>query len=216
MTNRLSPLYEIKRASINPDGVFKGYASTFNGEPDAYGDIIIPGAFTKSVNTHIQRGTMPALLWSHDQQQVIGKWMGISEDAHGLAVEGKLTLGTEKGKEAYALMKDDALSLSIGFSINPDGVSEKGGNRYLKEIELHEISCVGIPANPNARITEVKSIREFETELRDALGFSTRQAKKLASGGWSALAGRDVHSEEITELVREIKNLTNEIRNFKR
>ncbi len=216
MTNRVAPLYEIKRASVESDGTFCGYASTFNGEPDAYGDIIIPGAFSKSVSTHTQRGTMPALLWSHDQKQVIGKWVGITEDTHGLAVEGKLTLGTKQGQEAYALMKDDALSLSIGFSLNQNGAVKEGSNRYLKEIDLHEISCVGIPANPNARIVEVKTVRDFEAGLRDALGFSTRQAKKLASGGWSALAGRDVHSEEITELVNEVRFLANEIKNFKR
>lgn len=29
------------------DGTFEGYASTFGGAPDSYGDVIAPGAFAE-------------------------------------------------------------------------------------------------------------------------------------------------------------------------
>ena len=37
-------------------GEFSGYASTFGGEPDSYGDIIAPSAFKGSLREHEKRG----------------------------------------------------------------------------------------------------------------------------------------------------------------
>lgn len=91
-------------------------------------------------------------------------------------------------------MRDGALNgLSIGFSIPKGGeeVLAGGAGFLLKEIDLAEISVVSMPANAEARVTGVKQIqnvRDFENHLRDA-GFSVRAARKLASGGWSALQG---------------------------
>lgn len=213
--NRLSPLFEIKRADLQADGLFTGYASTFDGPPDAYGDIIKPGAFTKSLAQHATNKTMPAFLWSHDQDQVLGKWLDFTETAHGLKVKGQLTLEVEKARDAYALMKDGALGLSIGFMI-PQGGSEWDSQqkvRVLKQVNLFEVSTVAMPANPAAKITQVKSIRDLEFQLRDELNFSAREAKRIAAGGYPALVGRDVHHEdEIRTLVNEVRSLTESIR----
>jgi len=178
---RLTPALEIKRASIDDAGEFTGYASTFGGPPDAYGDIIAPGAFTKSLKQHQTAKTAPALLWAHDQAQPIGVWHELSEDGSGLRVTGKLTLEVDKAREAHALMKSGALGLSIGFRVPEGGQVLADGFRELREIDLHEISTVALPANRKAKIAEVKSIRDFEAALRDELGYSSRQAKKLAA-----------------------------------
>ena len=39
-------LCEIK---AEESGYFKGYASTFGGDPDSYGDIVLQGAFLESI-----------------------------------------------------------------------------------------------------------------------------------------------------------------------
>jgi len=208
---RLSPLYELKRANVSSSGVFSGYASTFYSSPDAYGDVVAQGAFKNSIHQHTDRKTMPAMLWAHEQSDVIGKWTHIEEDEHGLAVEGKLTLGTKQGSEAHALMKDGALSLSIGFLVSENGSEIEGNTRVLTDLQLHEISIVGMPANYHAVINEVKDIRGLETKLRDALGFSRRQAKRIAAGGWPAM-NRDDSSLELLELVKEIHEATNSIK----
>ncbi|MCG7980288.1 MAG: HK97 family phage prohead protease [Candidatus Thiodiazotropha endolucinida] len=216
---RLSPAFEIK-ATATEAGLFTGYASTFNGPVDSYGDIIAPGAFSKSLKKHRDDNTMPALLWSHDMSTPIGKWVDVEENIHGLRVKGQLTLSVGKAREAYDLMKDGALGLSIGYQI-PNGGSEWDNEcrvRVIKQVELFEVSTVAIPANPAARITGVKSIhsiREYEAGLRDALGFSSRQAKKLASHGWSALAERDVHdSAELEQLASHILQKANELQSM--
>lgn len=207
--NRLSPVFEFKLGGTEAIGTFSGYASTFGGTADAYGDVIAPGAFAKSLESFVLKNAAPALLWAHDGSEPIGRWLSLKEDRHGLAVTGKLTLGTKRGSEAHALMKDDALGLSIGYLVNPGGSTYEKSNRILTSIELFEISAVAVPANQLAKITAVKSafprptnIRELESLLRDACGLSVREAKTVASAGWPALARRDEAGQEIAELLR--------------
>jgi uncharacterized protein len=206
--DRLSPPYDFKASNLTATGEFVGYASTFGGPPDSFGDIVVNGAFAASLAKHAERKTAPALLWSHDAREPIGKITKLSEDANGLRLEGRLSLDTQRGREAHALMKDGALSMSIGFRLGTDGSRfDESGVRVLTKIDLWEVSVVAMPANPSAQITEVKSIpniRAFEAELRDALGFSVRDARRLASGGWPALKGKAQPNEnEIAELFRQ-------------
>lgn len=148
--------FEVKFASSDEKGQFTGYASTFEGEPDSYGDIIAPGAFTKSLVAHNDAGTTPLMLWQHRMDQPIGVWQSLKEDENGLAVSGNLVLETRRGKEAYGLLKAGALSgLSIGFRINRFENLEGGGRRLL-ELDLLEISLVSLPAASRARVTNVK------------------------------------------------------------
>src|SRR5690606_29053787 len=156
--------------------------------------IIAPGAFTKSLHKHAANGTRPALLWQHDQRDPIGVWTDLKETELGLLATGRLTLDVPNAKSAHDLMRDGALSLSIGYYVPKGGAEIQHRARLLKEIDLHEISAVALPANPQARITRVKSfnaddpnIREFEAAARDALGLSAREVKRLLSGGWKEL-----------------------------
>lgn len=205
MQDRLSPCFEIecKRADVLASGEFAGYASTFGGTPDAYGDVIASGAFGRSLGEHQARGTTPAMLWAHDPGEPIGKWLALSEDPHGLAVKGKLTLDTRRGAEAHALLKDGALALSIGFRAVRSEPLRTGG-RLLTGIDLYETSLVAMPANPHARVTAVKSrpsdVRSFEMQLRDALGFSSREARRIAGPAWRALERRDDDSDEAQQV----------------
>ena len=40
------------------------------------------------------------------------------------------------------------------------------GSRTLKEVHLHEVSLVAVPANPRAQVVTVKSLAQVETMLR--------------------------------------------------
>ena len=206
---RLTPAFHIKFDSVDAKGEFSGYASTFGGPPDAYGEVIAPGAFTESLKS----GQMPALLWQHNPAEPIGVWLDMVEDAKGLWVRGRLTTETQRGAEACALMRAGALNgLSIGF-VPKRWEDSDSGIRTLTEIELWETSIVTFPANSNARVSDVKSIRDYESLLRDELGFSVRQAKKLASGGWAALDGRD-DPNEAEELAAAMQTRARELANL--
>lgn len=175
--------FEIKEVD-NQTGIFKGYASTFGGKPDSYGDVIVRGAFKDTLEKGGRNGFGIAMLWQHENHSPIGTWLEISEDEKGLPVVGKLTKGVTQAEEAILLLKDKALrGLSIGYNVDRDGYEydDKKKIRYLKKIELWEISLVTFPANIRARITTVKAIeqakteRELEKALRDA-GLSQKES----------------------------------------
>ncbi|WP_211471947.1 HK97 family phage prohead protease [Collimonas humicola] len=208
MIERYTPALILKDAKTASDGVFSGYASTFNGPVDSYGDVIAAGAFLKSLDQHGANQTAPAMLWAHNIKEPIGRWLEITEDRHGLKVTGRFTLATQRGQEAHALAKDGALGMSIGYRL-VDAAYE-GKIQLIKEVDLVEISLVSVPANHAARITEVKSaptnIRDFERLLRDEIGYSRADARRLATRGWSD-APRS-NDQLINELDVAIKSLT--------
>ena len=219
-TKRLSPAFKFTLDEVEVAGSFSGYASTFGGPPDSFGDVIASGAFARSLSEHRGAGTLPAMLWQHDSRAVVGRWREVVEDRRGLRVEGKLTLEVQRAREAYALLKDGALNgLSIGFRTRASR-PQKGGGRLLTDIELMEISLVALPANAMARVRDVKTaegiatIRDYEAALRDALGFSARAAKRLAAGGWPAFIGREVRDEGLEELAATLKRAADRLSNF--
>jgi len=216
---RLSPAFEIKRAAVDDTGTFEGYASVYGGV-DSYGDTIAVHAYAATLEKHRQANTRPALLFSHDPGQPIGVWQDMREDGQGLRVKGKLTLAVARAREAYELMRDGALGLSIGYQVDDWAPSSKPGQRILKSVTLYEVSLVAMAADSNARILGVKeafpTIRDFEEHARDALRLSAREAKKLASGGYASLVGRDDRSEEIAELARGIADRADELKSLLR
>lgn len=217
MDTRASSPLEFRFAVDAKLGVFEGYGSTFNDKPDDYGDVIAPGASTKSLSRHKQAGTLPVMLWSHDPAAVIGRWLEMREDARGLFAKGQLNLETTAGRDAFAHLKaGDISGLSIGFRVPAGGRERmKDGAALLKQIELIELSLVAMPANESARVTSVKSIAsrvELERLLHKA-GLPRAAAAKVAAGGWPALS-KDP-APELSDLVERVKAATIELRNPK-
>ena len=211
---RKSLPFEVK--AIDESGTFEGYAAVF-GNVDAWNDIILAGAFKATLKEHRGKKTMPALLWQHDPRQPIGVWESMQEDGHGLFVKGRLLKAdVQKAGEAYALLQAGALSgMSIGYIARDYSVDEKTWVRTLKKVDLMEASLVTFPANEDSRVTgvkasSIKTIREFEAALRDVMGFSASEAKRIASHGFKA---RDVpearplrdESEEVRAVIEQIK-----------
>ena len=152
-----------------------GYGSTFGGEPDAYGDIIEPGAFSRSLKRHQSNGTLPKMFWAHDSAQLAGAWSKMYEDTHGLVTDGKLA-PTTLGNDLDALIEMKALdALSIGFYI-PQGGSQfdRNGVRVIKEIELVEVSLVSLPANPRARLASAPKADSLTDALAKLQEFADR------------------------------------------
>ena len=181
--------FEIK--SVQEGGTFKGLASTW--ELDRHGDVIETGAFAKTLADWQKRGARIPILWAHQHDEPVGAIVTATETAEGLEIEGQLALDVGNAKRAYSLAKTGALAMSIGFTVPEGGADIRSGVRFIKQIDLAEISLVAIPANPGAVVREVKSardcttIREFENLARDALGLSAREAKKVAAASWPEL-----------------------------
>jgi hypothetical protein len=152
--SRLTTRLEIKSLSSMQ---FEGHGAVF-GNVDLGGDVILPGAFKRTLAQHKANDSFPAMFWMHNQDRVPGKWLEVSEDDKGLAVKGELA-PTELGKEIHILLKMEAVrGLSIGYWPMEGGVEyTSDGLRLLKEVELLEVSPVAIPMNPKAQIAHVKS-----------------------------------------------------------
>jgi hypothetical protein len=185
--------------TLEDDGSFSGYGSVF-GVKDTYDEIVMPGAFKRSLAQHKADDTMPKMLWQHDWDYPVGVYTVIREDERGLLVEGKLLKDeVQKAREAHALLKAGALDgLSIGYVPLAWRKNEEDKDILeLTEVDLWEVSIVTFPANPAARVQEVrmseniKSVREFERFLRDVGGYSRERAKRIALHGFAGLEGRD-------------------------
>lgn len=186
MNQTLNVSLEIKTLGARE---FEGHGSIF-GNVDLGGDIVMPGAFKRSLAQHKKAGTLPQMFWMHRMDQVPGRWLEMEEDAKGLYVKGELA-DTPLGNEMRTLLKMKAVrGQSIGYrTIDMD--YDKDGNRLLKEIDLWEVSLVSLAMNPLARVEGVKSRlsaageyvptqREFERLLRDA-GCSRKLAEAMAA-----------------------------------
>lgn len=210
-----APVLQIK--ALSDDGAFSGYGSVF-GVKDSYGEIVMPGAFKKSLSEHRRTGYRPKMFWMHDIWSPIGAWTKMNEDATGLYVEGSLNMEVQRGRETYALLKrGDIDGLSIGyFEVKAENSTEQGA-RLLRQLDLREVSVVSIGANPAATVEEIKSamrlraafeangtpdLNHIEEYLRDA-GFPKALATAFVSAGKSAFRRSDSGDDETDSAARE-------------
>lgn len=179
---------------MDADGNIAGYGSIF-GNVDQGGDVVLPGAFTKSCDDYRMSGRKLKMLWQHDPSQPIGVWHTMKEDSKGLFLEGKVLEAVERGKEAVALLKAGAIDgLSIGYRTTKSDYRqhECGEIREIMEAELWETSLVTFPMNTEATVTDVKQLgspREVEQLLRKA-GVPGSFAKLLALHGYEGAMER--------------------------
>lgn len=211
---RLDVALSIK--SVSETGEFEGYGSVF-GVKDSYSDIVVRGAFERSLKNWNEKGQLPALLWQHKMDEPIGIYTEIKEDENGLYVKGKLLIDADPlAKRAHAHMTAGSLSgLSIGYVLNDYDYDGEKDAFILKDIDLWEVSLVTFPANDEARISNVKNAfvhgktprpSEMERALRD-VGLSRSQAKSFMADGYGALEPRDAETEQALQSLKSLSNI---------
>lgn len=200
------------------DREFEGHGSIF-GNVDLGSDIVLPGAFKRSLAKHSDEDTLPQMFWMHRMDQVPGKWLEMSEDEKGLYVRGEL-LETSLGEDMHKLVKAKAVrGLSIGYEIKDRewvDDDEHGAVRLLKEVDLWEVSLVSLAMNPLARVEHAKSLlskdfefvppanefkRDLERHLRD-VGCSSKIAKTLIA----KMFDEEITSEMLEDSQRDVDN----------
>lgn len=212
--------FEVKFDASGVDqetGTFEGYGAVF-GNLDAYGDMIVKGAFKATLREWKKAGSLPPMLVQHggwgltDMDALpIGKWEEMAEDDTGLRVKGRLiNLDTERGKQIYGALREGVLDgLSIGYRAKEFTLGTKQGEprRTLKAVDLVEVSVVTFPANAAARVDAVKSAdmteRELERRLTQDAGLSRTVARRLMAGGFEAIkaAMPGAGTDDLDELV---------------
>lgn len=207
-------------------GTFEGYGAVF-GNVDSHGDAIVPGAFKASLEERAESGRgLPPMYKMHgfmssEGFDPVGKWTQMYEDDKGLYVKGIITgaQNTEKGRYIYEQVKNGSLGgLSIGFITKEhESGSGKSGEprRYLKRVDLREVSLVDEPSNERAIVQEMRSrfadcnresfvsIRECERFLREVGGLSHTEARSLAEKGFYHAFPREEDGANELESVRK-------------
>lgn len=199
MNHFYAPL-ELKFSETTPAGVFSGYAAVF-GNQDSHGDIIKPGAFAESLADSKAAGRPIPMHLMHrvygGDGVPVGVWPSLSEDDHGLKVEGKISgMNTDGGRLLFERVKDGALGgLSIGYKVKPDGavLGKKAGEpkRILTNLDLKEISLVDSPSNALSRVDQIKSA--MIDEIKELM--KTADVGKASAAIASAMA---IHAATLT------------------
>ena len=146
---------------VDPEsGIITGYFSVF-GNVDSDGDIVLPGAFRKTIKENGPDSPKSRILhlYMHDPSKILAKPHVLKEDKKGLYFESKIS-ETSLGKDVLQLYRDKVLTEhSIGYQIVKREVDESGKERIQKlvELKLWEGSTVGWGANMEATVETVKA-----------------------------------------------------------
>ena len=145
------------KADVNDKGEFVGIASYYDYK-DFADDIVVKGAFAKTIAEN--KGEV-VMLWQHDTKQPIGKML-LTDNEKGLEVAGFINLEVEKGKEAFALLKQGAIKgLSIGYFTREWDYDTERKAKLLKDIDLKEVSLVTFPCNDRSNV-ELATVKNEE------------------------------------------------------
>lgn len=138
-----------------------GYASTV--DVDRHGDVVPSSVWERGLENYLKN---PVILAYHDHTQPVGRMTEHKIDERGLWVKAKISKAAEK---VYQLVKDEVLTaFSIGFRIKDAEYNTAAEVFVVKELELHEISLVSIPANQNTLFNLSKSFTN-DSEYREYL-----------------------------------------------
>ena len=145
-------------------GSITGYASTWDREPDSYGDVVAKGAFADSLAAWSERGACIPFLYGHrmdDPKFNIGRVSAIEEDDTGLLFTAEFDPTSEKAQYVRKLYKEGRIyQFSFAYDIldQAEVTLEDGTTaNELRKLDILEISAVQVPANRHAQVTDVKS-----------------------------------------------------------
>ena len=203
--------YELKAEN----GTISGYAATWIREPDSYGDVIAKGAFAESLQQIKDSGKVLPLLFNHDADDLdkfIGTIVSLEEDDHGLKFEAAFD-DTETAQRARKLAVDGRLAkFSFAYDVLDQGtVTLEDGREAneLRKLNIHEVSLVMYPANPDTSVIAAKtSNMEHTTPAIVKYGeegtvFSTTKYEKAQ--GQQAVLNLELSDEQKENLLKDVK-----------
>lgn len=187
-------------------GIVTGYAASFN-TLDSDNDIILPGAFTKTLQEQGPTSTQPRIkhLLNHDTGKPLGLPLVLKEDAVGLYYESKP--GTHALGLDFLKMVDSGLITehSIGYGtvkktvLNPDA-DWKDQQTQLQELRLWEFSSLTAwGANQNTPLLGMKDLKSVEDRIDKLI--------KAVSNGTFTDATFSILSDELLFLQKAFKDI---------
>jgi HK97 family phage prohead protease len=203
---------ELEDAATDSEvGQFEALVSVF-GVKDSYGEVVMPGAFTKTLADWEESGDPIPVYWSHrmdDPDFNIGHVLEAKETEDGLYVKAQLDLDNPKAQSTHNLMRTRRVTqFSFSFQVPPGGATEGQDAVELNEIDLYEVGPTPVGANPATELIGVKAGRVLSeknvTAIKDA-----RTAMRAADQQLAALlkqAGSGDDDEEKSAVRRRAKD----------
>lgn len=165
----------------------EGYAST--ADIDRHGDVIPPSVWEAGLENYLKN---PVILAYHDHDDPCGRMTEHRVDEKGLWIKARISAAAE----VFNLVKDGVVTaFSVGFRIKDAEYNSAAEVFMVKELELHEISVVAVPANQNTLFSLSKS---FETD-EEYKSFKLQFAPK----GESAKGLESTTEAESTNIIKE-------------
>lgn len=156
----------------------QGYAST--NDVDRDGDIVPASVWEAGIKNYLKN---PVILAYHDHSEPVGRMTDHRVDEKGLFVKARISAAAE---DVFNLVKDGVLTaFSIGFRIVDAEYNSALELFVVKELELHEISVVSVPANQNTLFSLSKAFSTAEEFKSFKMQFATPSdsAKGLEASG---------------------------------
>lgn len=206
----------------NPiQGIVTGYFSKFNNV-DSDGDIMKPGAFTKTIQEQGPQSTQPRIkhLLNHDTWQPLGKLLTLKEDSYGLYYESQV--GTHEGGEDFIKMVESGLITehSIGFRIIKRNQIQSYEDYYknpnlgmfeITEVKLYEgSSLTAWGANPLTPITSLKGDKNLDVDMIVAKTAAIDKFCRNTTATDDTIQMLLLHSKQLAQLICDMKSKTTE------
>jgi HK97 family phage prohead protease len=147
------------------DGQFEAIVSVFGNE-DSVGDVVMPGAFQKTLADWEAKGDPIPVIWSHDWRDPfshLGTVEKAEERPEGLWVRAQIQdLDTNpKAAQIYRLLKGRRVTqMSFAYDVVDAGWGKREGDREvyeLRELKVHEVGPCLIGANQETELLAVKA-----------------------------------------------------------
>lgn len=178
------------------EGIVKGYFSAF-GVKDSDNDIVVKGAFAKSIKERGPASARPRIKWflNHDATQVPGVLKELYEDDYGLAYTGKA--GTHNLGRDFIKMAESGIITEHSHGFRVVAEEQKSDANYMTELYLYEgSSLTAWGANEYTPLTGMKS--------EDRIDKISERVKRLEK----FCRNTDATDECVEGLLIEIKQLS--------
>jgi HK97 family phage prohead protease len=169
-------------------GEVEGYASVF-GNVDDVGDVVMPGAFKKTISDWRRAAQPMPLTADHDltTDGLIGSITDLAEDRHGLKFKARFS----RSEKAQRIRQDILDGHLRGTSFIYEAINPRPGKfngkavRFLDELRLFEITVAVGPTivNQLAGVTSAKSASDdggWLESMRHAVAITDNLARKAA------------------------------------
>jgi HK97 family phage prohead protease len=147
---------KLTRTPTDGKGIVWALASTFDWDRDD--ERFAHGAWVESVLEWKMQETDPPCFVNHqvrDLNSLVGRVIDLQETNRGLEVVIKLDLTSSLGQLVYEkVLVGDLQTLSVGFIVHQRDPRDVG---IITKAELLEVSFTPTPANPAARVLDVKT-----------------------------------------------------------